>query len=62
MSMAERVMHRFYLSWKGDPSNLPWHREEPADLLIDAVQTLSAGARVFDVGCGAGVFAVWMAS
>jgi 2-polyprenyl-3-methyl-5-hydroxy-6-metoxy-1,4-benzoquinol methylase len=60
--MAERVMRRFYSSSRGDPSNLPWHREEPANLLIDTVQSLSAGARVFDVGRGAGVFAVWMSS
>ena len=62
MSTAERVMRRFYRSSRGDPSILPWHREEPANLLIDTVQSLSAGARVFDVGCGAGVFAVWMSS
>ena len=62
MSMAERVMRRFYVSSKGDPSKLPWHREEPAKLLIDTVQSLPADARALDVGCGAGVFAVWMAS
>ena len=62
MSIAERVMRRFYRSSRGDPSNLPWHREEPARLLIDTVHGLPAGARGFDVGCGAGVFAVWMAS
>ena len=62
MSTAERVMRRFYRSSKGDPSRLPWHREEPADLLIDTTHSLSAGARVLDVGCGAGVFAVWMSS
>ena len=60
MSMAERVMRRFYVAAKGDPSRLPWHREEPAPLLADTVLGMPAGARVLDVGCGAGVFAVWM--
>ena len=44
MTMAERVMHRFYRSSNGDPSKLPWHREEPAKLLVDTVHNLPAGA------------------
>ena len=56
ISMAQRVMRRFYFSSKGDPSKLPWHREEPADPLIDTVQSVPAGARVFDPGYGRGVF------
>ena len=62
MSLAERVMRRFYRSSNGDPSTLLWHREDPVDLLIDTVQNLPAGAHVLDVGCGAGVFSVWMSA
>ena len=46
----------------GNRGKLPWHREAPVDILIDTVQSLPAGAHVLDVGCGAGVFSVWMSS
>ena len=62
MAMAERVMRHFYRSANGEPARLPWHREQPVDVLVDAVHGLGTRARVLDVGCGAGVFAVWMAT
>ena len=62
MAMAERVMRHFYRSANAEPARLPWHREQPVDVLVDTVHGLATGARVLDVGCGAGVFAVWMAT
>jgi SAM-dependent methyltransferase len=62
MAMAERVMRHFYVSASGDPTRLPWHRDQPSDVLVDTIQGLPPGTRVLDVGCGAGVFAVWIAS
>jgi 2-polyprenyl-3-methyl-5-hydroxy-6-metoxy-1,4-benzoquinol methylase len=62
MAMAERVMRHFYRSANAEPARLPWHREQPVDVLVDTVHGLATGARALDVGCGAGVFAVWMAT
>ena len=55
-------MRHFYRSANAEPGRLPWHREQPVDVLVDAVHGLATGARALDVGCGAGVFAVWMAT
>jgi cyclopropane fatty-acyl-phospholipid synthase-like methyltransferase len=60
-SMAKIVMGRFYREAAGDPSRLPWHREAPEALLVAAVEKLGPGRRALDLGCGAGVFSVWMA-
>jgi cyclopropane fatty-acyl-phospholipid synthase-like methyltransferase len=59
--MARLVMGRFYREAAGDPSRLPWHRETPDALLAAAVERLGPGRRALDLGCGAGVFSVWMA-
>lgn len=59
--IAKLVMGRFYREAAGDPSRLPWHREEPDGLLAAVVAALGPGKRALDVGCGAGVFSVWMA-
>ena len=59
--MAKLVMRRFYRAAAGDPACLPWHRESPSLVLVDAVTALDKRGRALDVGCGAGVFSVWMA-
>ena len=43
------------------PEKLPWHRDEPDALLRRAVEARAARGRALDVGCGAGVFTVWLA-
>jgi SAM-dependent methyltransferase len=40
---------------------LPWHREEPPALLQRAVAERPTPGRALDVGCGEGVYAVWLA-
>ena len=42
------------------PEQLPWHSEKPPELLELAVSTEPKG-RALDVGCGSGVFALWLA-
>jgi SAM-dependent methyltransferase len=60
-AMAKLVMRRFYRNAAGDPAGLPWHRESPSGVLVRVVEALGRRGRVLDLGCGAGVFAVWMA-
>jgi 2-polyprenyl-3-methyl-5-hydroxy-6-metoxy-1,4-benzoquinol methylase len=60
-SVAKLVMGRFYRQAAGDPARLPWHREVPSRVLIAAVAARNARGRALDVGCGAGVFSVWLA-
>jgi SAM-dependent methyltransferase len=58
--IAKRVMAAMYAK-ATSPGDLPWHREEPPRLLVDAVRSRPRGGRALDVGCGAGTFSVWLA-
>lgn len=60
MSMAKLVMGKFYRQAAGDPTRLPWHRDTPGKVLASTVAGRRTG-HALDVGCGAGVFSVWMA-
>jgi SAM-dependent methyltransferase len=55
------VMSKFYRKAEGRPERLPWHQEKPPALLEAAVMARPRPARALDVGCGAGVFSVWLA-
>src|SRR5262245_14005981 len=59
--IARMVMERFYRQAQGRPEKLPWHREEPDALLAKAVGARGARGRALDLGCGAGVYTVWLA-
>jgi SAM-dependent methyltransferase len=61
VTIAERVMKRFYRQAKDHPERLPWHRDSPSRLLASAVTARQGKGRALDVGCGAGVFTVWLA-
>jgi SAM-dependent methyltransferase len=64
VSMAKLVMGKFYRNAEGKPERLPWHRDAPSAVLADAADAAGARAgqgRALDVGCGAGVFSVWLA-
>jgi len=43
------------------PSDLLWHSEEPSPFLVKAMQTRKQPGKALDLGCGAGVFSVYMA-
>lgn len=60
--MTKMVMARFYREAGGDAERLPWHRDAPSRVLISAVASDDAPRRALDIGCGAGVFTVWLAS
>lgn len=59
-AIAKAVMRKFYRKAEGHPEKLPWHQEQPPKILVDAVAAAGRG-RALDVGCGAGVFSVWLA-
>lgn len=61
VSMAKLVMRRFYRQAQGDPTRLPWHRDEPDAMLRAAVDALGGTGCALDVGCGSGEFAIWLA-
>lgn len=61
VSMAKLVMGKFYRNAAGQPERLPWHREAPSAVLVDAAAAYASPGRALDVGCGAGVFSVWLA-
>lgn len=58
--IAKAVMRKFYRKAEGRPERLPWHQDEPPRILESAVAAVGRG-RALDVGCGAGVFSVWLA-
>lgn len=43
------------------PSSLPWHREQIPSILEKSVKELPAGSYIVDLGCGTGVFSVYLA-
>ena len=59
--MAKLVMRKFYRKAAGRTEKLPWHRETPETILVDAVRERGGRGRALDAGCGAGVLSVWMA-
>lgn len=59
MNFQQQFFERVYRR-AGTPDKLPWHREEPPDLLVKAASARGRG-RALDVGCGAGSFSIWLA-
>lgn len=43
------------------PSDLLWHSDEPSKFLVEAMTNRKQPGRALDLGCGAGVFSVYMA-
>src|SRR5918995_6664189 len=60
-TLAEQVMRRVYPHARRAPERLPWHREAPSSVLDSAVKARDRHGLALDVGCGAGVFSVWLA-
>lgn len=56
----KKVQERFYQNAK-TPHDLPWHREEPNKLLPKMISKRATPGRALDLGCGSGVFSVYMA-
>jgi SAM-dependent methyltransferase len=43
------------------PEDLIWHREEPPHLLVEVVKHHTTTGKALDLGCGAGVFSIYLA-
>ena len=43
------------------PSDLLWHSEEPSEFLVEAIQERKRAGTALDLGCGAGVFSIYLA-
>jgi len=55
-----RVQDMFYRKAKS-PEDLPWHRDQPDRFLIEAIDKRHLPGKALDLGCGSGVFSVYMA-
>ena len=61
MNVQRTVFARLYRR-APNVESLPWHREQPPPLLERAVAARSdARGRALDLGCGEGVYSVWLA-
>lgn len=60
MSLRRTVFARLYRR-AARVDDLPWHRERPPPLLERAVERRGTPGRALDLGCGEGVYAVYLA-
>ena len=60
MNLQQAVFTRLYRR-SPDVESLPWHREDPPTLLERAVAQRSTRGRALDLGCGEGVYSVYLA-
>jgi SAM-dependent methyltransferase len=59
-AQSKNVFDRLYKSAE-QAEDLPWHQDEPPELLAKALDARSALGTALDVGCGAGTYALYMA-
>jgi cyclopropane fatty-acyl-phospholipid synthase-like methyltransferase len=52
---------RFLYGRAARAEDLPWHRDEPPRLLEEAVASRPDRGRALDLGCGSGIFSVYLA-
>lgn len=61
MSVQSRAVFERLYNAAQRPQDLPWHRDEPPALLVEALDARGGGGTALDVGCGAGSFSLYMA-
>ena len=59
--MFSRLMQEMFYKKAKTPKDLPWHRDAPDGFVLDVVAARAKPGRALDLGCGSGVFSVWMA-
>lgn len=58
--MFIRQMQETFYKKAKSPKDLPWHRDEPDGFILEAVAARAKPGRALDLGCGSGVFSVWL--
>jgi 2-polyprenyl-3-methyl-5-hydroxy-6-metoxy-1,4-benzoquinol methylase len=58
--LQKKFMERVYKKAK-KPSDLLWYSEDPSPFLVEAIQNRKTLGKALDLGCGAGIFSVYMA-
>lgn len=58
--LQRKFMERIYRKANA-PSDLLWHSEEPSPFLIEAMNKRTKPGKALDLGCGAGIFSVYIA-
>jgi SAM-dependent methyltransferase len=59
--MLERQVQEMFYRKAKTPSDLPWHRDEPDRFLVEALDERGEPGKALDLGCGSGVFSVYLA-
>jgi SAM-dependent methyltransferase len=59
--MFDRQVQEMLYRKANTPEDLPWHRDEPDRFLVEAIDNRGRTGRALDLGCGSGVFSVYMA-
>jgi SAM-dependent methyltransferase len=59
--MFIRQMQEMFYRRAKSPKDLPWHRDAPDGFITEAVAARARPGRALDLGCGTGVFSVWLA-
>ena len=59
--MFIRQFQQMFYKRAKSPKDLPWHRDTPDGFVVEAVEARGRPGRALDLGCGSGVFSVWLA-
>jgi SAM-dependent methyltransferase len=59
--MFIRLTQEMFYKRAKTPKDVPWHRDTPDGFIQEVVEARGKPGRALDLGCGTGVFSVWLA-